>query len=346
MGIKNLHKFLKKHTVNSYREMHLRDLRGKRIAIDTNIYLYKFKGCARDNWISMFAMFVLKFRKYGIECVFIYDTKAPIEKDARKEERKQRKRNAEKRIVELETAIKEYDETGQSSELLQEVTQKSTTPSLLHIGTPPVSKDAVYKEIHNLENQIINISREDIDTTKLILTRFGIPYIDSPNEAETLCSYLCCHHKVDAVLSDDTDVLVYGTPLFLTKLNLRTDFCIELNFTDILNQLQLTRKQFVDLCILSGTDYNDNIPNIGNEKAYKLIQKYTSIEGIHEERQIDISILNHEKVRDLFTVPPELEDSFNLQIQPVVLDELIEFLVEYSIPVSEQYVRSVFETTT
>jgi flap endonuclease-1 len=338
MGIKNLHKFLKKHTTDSYRSTHLSELRGKRIAIDTNIYLYKFKGCARENWRTMFTLFILKFRKYNIDCVCVYDTKAPVEKNARKEERRQRKRNAEQRIIELETAIKEYDETGTANELLHEVSQKTAFHSLLQVNTPPVSKEAVYKEITNLENQIINVSRDDVDASKLILSELGVPYLDSPNEAETLCSYLCCHQQVDAVLSDDTDVLVYGTPLFLTKLNMRSDTCIELNFADILGQLQLTKSQFVDLCIMSGTDYNDNIPNIGNEKAYKLVQKHTNIEGIHEEKQLDVGILNYSVVRTLFSVPETIE-AYDLTNTVPEVDRLVEFCSCCNIQITEAYLR-------
>ena len=340
MGIRNLHKFLKKHTTNAYKETHLRVLRGKRIAIDTNIYLYKFKGCAREKWATMFTMFALKFQKYNIHAVFVYDTKAPVEKNARKEERKQRKRNAEQRIHALENAIHEYNNTGKATELLHEVSQKNALPSLL-IETPPVSKEAVYKEITCLENQIINLTREDVSVSKRILTELGLPYLDSPTEAETLCSHLCCHHLVDAVLSDDTDVLVYGTPLFLTKFNMRTDTCVELNFTDLLNQLQLTKAQFVDLCILSGTDYNDNIPNVGNEKAYKMIQKHGSIEGIHEEKQIDVSVLNHVSVRTLFEVPDELPP-YTFQVRTPLLDDIVTFLQEYQIPIAESFLQTVF----
>jgi 5'-3' exonuclease len=209
MGIKNLHKFLKKHTENAYKETHLSVLTGKRIAIDSNIYLYKFKGCARESWLTMFVSFALKFRKYNIECIYIYDTKAPIEKNAKKEERKQRKRNAENRITNIKNAIQEYDETGKASDLLQEICSKPQQRLLqLNSHSPLISKETIDKEIANLEGQIINISKYDVELSKRALELLGIPYYDSETEAETLCSYLCCHQVVDAVLSDDTDVLV------------------------------------------------------------------------------------------------------------------------------------------
>lgn len=344
MGIKNLHKFLKKHTENAYKETHLSVLSGKRIAIDSNIYLYKFKGCSRESWLTIFVSFALKFRKYNIECIYIYDTKAPIEKNAKKEERKQRKKNAENRITNIKNAIQEYDETGKASELLQEICSKPQQRLLQTSHPSLISKETIDKEIANLEGQIINISKYDIELSKRALELLGIPYYDSETEAETLCSYLCCHQVVDAVLSDDTDVLVYGTPLFLTKFNMKSDFCTELNFMDLLNQLQLTKEQFIDLCILSGTDYNDNIPNIGNEKAYKLIQKYKSIEGIEEEKHIDTSMLNYVKVRKLFSVPDVFPlDNYRTSHKYPNFDELISFFQTHNIRIPESKLKSMFE---
>ena len=43
MGIKELNTFLLKHTTNSIREISLMELSGKKVAIDTSIFLYRFK---------------------------------------------------------------------------------------------------------------------------------------------------------------------------------------------------------------------------------------------------------------------------------------------------------------
>ena len=51
---------------------------------------------------------------------------------------------------------------------------------------------------------------------------------------------------------------------------------------------------------MCGTDYNENVPNIGPKKAYKLLQKYKTIDGISENTELDVSILNHERGRELF----------------------------------------------
>ena len=51
---------------------------------------------------------------------------------------------------------------------------------------------------------------------------------------------------------------------------------------------------------MCGCDYNKNIFRVGPEKAYKYIQKYSSIEGIAANTKLDVSILNHVRGRELF----------------------------------------------
>lgn len=355
MGIKNLHKFLKRHIQPDsklYKESHLSEWKDKRIAIDTNIYLYKFKGMNKDNWMSTFALFIARFRKYNIDCICVYDTKAPIEKNARKEERKQRKKTVEQRKNAIEDAIQEYKDTGVISSVLQEISAK--VPQQHHHRllfpseekgdvVPNISEEAVYKEINSLEYQMVNVSREDIQLSKELLRHMGVAYIDSENEAETLCAHLCVDNQVDAVLSDDTDVLVYGTPRFLTKFNMKTETFVEMNIETILAELELTQEQFVDLCILSGTDYNDNIPNIGSEKAFKLVQKHGSIESIQEAKpDIDwVGILNYVRIRDLFRVPQRvMKVHLNCSVPPS-REELCVFLARFGIRL---FVDGLFET--
>lgn len=51
---------------------------------------------------------------------------------------------------------------------------------------------------------------------------------------------------------------------------------------------------------MCGTDYNKNINLIGPVKALKLLSLYGSIEKIAERCKIDVSVLNHIRVRELF----------------------------------------------
>lgn len=79
MGIKYLNRFfLDNCKKKSIFKTHLNILSGKRIVVDTSIYLYKY---AVDNAIieNMFLLISI-FKKYNIEPIFIFDGRPPPEK--------------------------------------------------------------------------------------------------------------------------------------------------------------------------------------------------------------------------------------------------------------------------
>jgi 5'-3' exonuclease len=52
---------------------------------------------------------------------------------------------------------------------------------------------------------------------------------------------------------------------------------------------------------MCGTDYNPNIPRIGSKSAYKRVIQHGGIDQIASETALDTSVLNHKRVRQLFT---------------------------------------------
>lgn len=337
MGIRNLHKFLLKHHPSYYKNVSLSDYRGKKLAIDVNLYLFKYKSIYKEKWPSHFIEFLSVLTVNGIQCICIYDTGSPIEKAEKKDERRTRKRNAIRRIQDIEHDVQCYNEDGEISPLLQNIMEKRGYQMKKLLPSPAnliFDRASIDRELSILQNQVVSISKMDLSLSKTILDLFGIRYYDSENEAETLCAHLCCHQIVDAVLSNDTDVMVYGTPIFLTKLEIsRTGetTCMEIRIREVVNSLHLTLPQFVDLCIMCGTDYNKNIYRVGSEKAFKLIQKHSSLEQIESDTSFDTTILNFRRVRELFSVPDELSRTYEVQPGHLVpRQSLMEFCTIYN----------------
>jgi flap endonuclease-1 len=50
----------------------------------------------------------------------------------------------------------------------------------------------------------------------------------------------------------------------------------------MIDSLELTNEEFIDMCILCGCDYSAKIEGIGPVKAYKFIKEMHSIENIVE----------------------------------------------------------------
>ena len=119
-------------------------------------------------------------------------------------------------------------------------------------------------------------------------------------EAETLCSDLCIQKKIDAVLSEDSDVFAYGNPITILNINIFDDTCTYINYDELLNTVDMLDGSFLDFCILCGSDYNSNIPKIGIEKSFNFIKKYKTLENIKDNINIDIFFLKFKEVRSIF----------------------------------------------
>ena len=343
MGIHALLPLLKKKCPNVFKEIHISKYAYKKIAIDLSLYLCKYKTICGDRWISAFLNLVMCLRKYDVHATFIYDTGAPPEKELERAERRQHKENLENKWFLLNESLQEYYRTGEISENLIELhnKKKEEEPRRFLSKKTNIDMNLVENAINKIKGQIINISPEDYKLTKRLFDILNVPYFQAPLEAETMCSDLCKRELVEAALSEDSDVLAYGSPIFLSKLDTTTGNCIEINYSEILDSLEFTSEQFLDLCIMCGCDYNKNIPRIGPATSLKLIQDYNSIENIKIKTDLDISILNHIRGRELFRNYTQADIETTYCGVPN-FEELQEFIVINNINIRIETLRSAF----
>jgi 5'-3' exonuclease len=310
MGIKNLHHFLRKTCPSVYSTVPISKYAFKKIAIDISIFMCKFKSSNGNNYIDSFLHLISVLRYNEVHFIFVYDTKAPPEKDL---ERKQRIEAREKNKVRVERIMETWFNYKQDLNLTEDSILEQNNLVIedevllgfitkLMDNMDKISVKKIDNEIHKLQNSILSIRTEDFNLTKEFFKTCNIPFIDAEGEAEATCASLVRHGLVAAVLTEDTDVLAYKAPFMLHKLDISNGTMVEIDFEEILTQLKFTEQQFLDFCIMCGTDYNTNIFKIGPDKSYKLLQQYGSIEGIAEANpNICIDVLNYEKTRSLFT---------------------------------------------
>lgn len=305
MGINNLNKFLRNNCPEIYKEIHISEYSFKKVAIDISLYLCKFKTICGDRWLSAFINLISCLRKNEVHCVFIYDSGAPPEKEAERKERAAQRAKLEEKVYKYEEAIEKFHLTSEVDPILIELYKKKKDsgkgpPRLMKKNDDEVDMGFVESVVEKMRGQILVIGPEDFQKTKDLFDILKVPYFDAPMEAECFCADLCKRGLVDAVLSEDTDVLAYAAPIFLSKINTSESICVKINYPEMLKALELTSDEFLDLCIMCGTDYNKNIFRVGPEKAYKLIQKHSNIDEIGKNTPLDISILNHKRGRELF----------------------------------------------
>ncbi len=138
-----------------------------------------------------------------------------------------------------------------------------------------------------------------------LLKENKIDYIVAPYEADAQLAYLSLNELVECVLTEDSDLLVYGCKRALYKLD-AFGYGDEINMEDLENVKELSLHSFtfdmlVVNCIMAGCDYLPNIKGIGFKKAHSLVKKHKG----------EIApIIKDLKLEGKHTVPSNYEDLF------------------------------------
>ena len=252
MGIRYLNRFLRENCKKSISFVSLSELSGKYIAIDISIYLYKYEAedCLLENIYLMLAI----LNKYNIIPIFIFDGKPPKEKKALLKKRRENREESQKEFNELKKQLLTVESEEDKQDLLN--------------------------QMDILKTQIVQINKEKIDKVKELIRAYGATYYDAPGEADELCALLVLNNKAWACLSEDMDLFVYGCPRVIRYFSLMNHTIVLYNMENILCELDISQKEFKDICILSGTDYNINIyekieeNNVNLINTLKLFKKY------------------------------------------------------------------------
>ncbi|KAK7899751.1 Rad2 nuclease [Exophiala xenobiotica] len=133
--------------------------------------------------------------------------------------------------------------------------------------------------------------QKSVDVTPLMarhlieeLKKLNVQYIVAPYEADAQLVYLEQKGIIDGILSEDSDLLVFGAKRLLTKLNQYGEL-VEIERADfpLCKDISLagwTDTMFMRLAILSGCDYLPNIEKLGLKTAYGYVRKYKDVEKI------------------------------------------------------------------
>lgn len=261
MGIRYLNKFLKENCPESIRCINMADLSGKRIAVDISIYLYKYE--ADDTLLESIYLMLAIFQHYNVIPIFIFDGKPPVEKKELLQKRKEDKIHAQEEYNKLKEKL--------SSNLDNDETQD------------------IINTMDQLKKQFIHISRDKIESVKELIRAWGCTYYDAPCEADELCAMLVTKKKVWACMSEDMDMFVYGCNRVLRYFSLVSHNVVLYYMKGILNEINMTHKEFKEICILSGTDYNIHANGKNNDlhllQVIKLFKKYKTQDSINGNKE-------------------------------------------------------------
>jgi 5'-3' exonuclease len=210
--------------------------------------------------------------------------------------------------------------------------------------------------IEKYYRQTLPITDEYKEKAKKIVNILGLAVLQADGEAETLCAYLAIKGEVDAVLSEDTDVLAYGTPLLLSKIDIVKEKVTTILHKNIRSCTGFSTEEFRDLCILLSCDYNSRVigfppecskhekhrkakkpVHIGAKAAVCMIDAYRNLEEV-ERHVVDTDPLNYRRCRELFTVPDTIPYIVVPYNQPIREEELRSFLKENKCAISIKFI--------
>jgi flap endonuclease-1 len=272
MGIKGLKGIIKKHAKCAISESF--DLNGKKIAIDSSILMYKYRyQYQSDNFHYLgFLNKIIELLSNGVYPIFVFDGKPP---EAKLNVLKNRSETRKKMKEKLDVLLVEYNELNVNelnvSEFIDSGSETEESEEIVKIKN-------LNKEIKKIQKNLLYVHKIHSVNIMDLLKTLGIPFLESPGEAEEACAYLQKTGVVDYILTEDTDALTFGGSniIFDNKL-------YDLN--KILESLELNQDEFIDLCILCGCDYTEGIPKVGPVTALNIIKKHRSIENFKEENK-------------------------------------------------------------
>ncbi len=161
--------------------------------------------------------------------------------------------------------------------------------------------DEIIEKKEVSERLSTTIVSNDIYYFKALLDFYGISYVEAYGEADGMLAQLCNEGVIDAVISDDSDLLAFGCNRLLRNFDVHKDEVLEYRFEYILDNLNLSYSEFLDMCILMGTDFNERLRKTP-EIIYSLIQENHNFESVIEKipKLPSIFLSLCEKTRNIF----------------------------------------------
>ena len=134
---------------------------------------------------------------------------------------------------------------------------------------------------------------ESIDITPQIayefitaLRKLEVEYYVAPYEADAQLAYLYLTGKVQMVITEDSDLLVFGVKKVFFKMDRAGNgFEVDLDRIGEVDEevdfRTFSHDMFMTCCIMSGCDYIDSIKGVGFKKAFRLVyENGTDIKNI------------------------------------------------------------------
>ncbi|KAJ5236187.1 hypothetical protein N7489_006278 [Penicillium chrysogenum] len=145
------------------------------------------------------------------------------------------------------------------------------------------------QELKQLRSQQRNERRDADEVTTIminecqqLLTLFGLPYITAPMEAEAQCAKLVSLGLVDGIVTDDSDIFLFGGTRVYKNMFNQSKFVECYLTSDLEKEYALHRQKLISFAHLLGSDYTEGIPGIGPVTALEILTEFSSLEEFRD----------------------------------------------------------------
>lgn len=313
MGVDGLYKFINKKFPEVYNTIGINEIKGKSCIIDgmQHIYSQLIYMRSRDkeiitkdgkniSHIHGLINSLTYYLKNDIIPIFVFDGKTPDIKRKKIEERKKNLKDNLNKLKELKKQkdnINEYinliSDNNDNIDYLNEEIEKNNEDYIF--GTPPNDSINLQEEINkmnNIQEEYKKIYKKSIVMKDYyikdwiqILQLLKLPVIKAEGEADPMCAFMLKNNSnIYGIISDDSDMLVFGSPIIMRKSINQQFTIIELekiltNMEILLsneygNYISFDLDNLVDFSILLGTDYGTFKLNKNQYDSYELLKYY------------------------------------------------------------------------
>eukprot|EP01080_Neovahlkampfia_damariscottae_P002393 gene2393-2857_t len=132
------------------------------------------------------------------------------------------------------------------------------------------------EEFNKIEKQSTRVSNDLIEETKELLQILGLPIINSPYEADSQCSFLNIVGAVDGVITEDSDVFLFGATNVYRHLFGKDKNPQLFSMESINRVLGLDRSKLIQMGMFLGSDYTIGVHNVGIVTAMEFTSQFDS----------------------------------------------------------------------
>ena len=141
---------------------------------------------------------------------------------------------------------------------------------------------ALQERLRRQKRDSDEVSTKMIHEVQDLLSRFGIPFITAPMEAEAQCAELKLIGLVDGIITDDSDCFLFGGDRVYKNLFNDKNYVECYQIEDIDEELGLSRDAMIDLAVLLGSDYTEGIKGVGKVMAMEILGEFKTLQNFKD----------------------------------------------------------------